>query len=97
MPLVHIQEESEALGQCRQLANKGSYAVYADASCRNGLAGIGVVQQSGQRSTLLQEASIGRQSTCSVLATELIAIRQALKLGEGSSFFTNSTKALTAI
>lgn len=71
--------------------------MYSDASCRNRLAGIGVVQQTGRTCTLLQGASVGRQSTCSVLATELIAVRQALKLGEGSWFFTDSTKALIAI
>ena len=97
-PLVHIQQESDAVQHCRQIARRGVYAVYTDASCRNRLAGIGVVQQFGQTYTLLQGDSIGRQSTCSVLATELTAIRQALKLGEGSFFFfTDSTKALTAI
>ena len=82
---------------CKQLASRGAYAIYTDASCRDGRAGIGVVQQTGQRSTLLQGASIGRQSTCSVLAAELTAIRQALKLGMGSLFFTDSIKALAAI
>ncbi|KAI6882193.1 hypothetical protein KC363_g5597 [Hortaea werneckii] len=66
-------------------------------SNRDGRASIRVVQQTGQRSTLLQGASIGRQSTCSVLAAKLTAIRQALKLGIGSLFFTDSTKALAAI
>ena len=96
-PLVDIQQESDAIQQCRQMARRGVYATYMDASCRNRLAGIGVVQQFSRTYTLLQGASVGRQSTCSVVATELTAIRQALKLGHSTWFFTDSTKALAAI
>lgn len=41
--------------------------------------------------------SVGRQDTCSVLATELTGVRLALQLGAGSYIFSDSTKALAAI
>lgn len=96
-PLVTIQDKATATQACKKVADNRTPAVYTDASCKNGLSGIGVVQYTGPTPTQLQCASVGRQNTCSVLATELAAIRQALRLGQGNYIFSDSTRALTAI
>jgi hypothetical protein len=46
---------------------------------------------------MLPAVAINRQSTCSVLATELAAIGEALQLGMRCYIFSDSTKALSAI
>ena len=97
-PIITIKGEDEAIQECKAIA--ASYrgtATYTDASCRNGLSGIGVIQQTGWKLTQLQGVAIGRQNTCSVLAAELVGIRQALQQGWGSHVFTDSIKALSAI
>ena len=79
--LITIREEAEAIKEHNKLVASGCFTTYTDASCRNGLAGIGVVLQSNRISRVTKTSSVGRQSTCSVLATELVAIREALQLG----------------
>jgi ribonuclease HI len=61
------------------------------------MSGIGIVQQTGRSPAIHQSMSVGKQDTCSVLATELTGIRLALQLGAGSYIFSDSTKALAAI
>jgi ribonuclease HI len=96
-PLISIKDETEAIQECKSAVVRRSNAVYTDASYRNRLSRIGVVQQTGHTYLQLQGTSISRQNTCSVLATELTRIKQALQLGHGGYIFTDSTKALSAI
>jgi hypothetical protein len=96
-PPITIRDEVEAIQECKSAVAKQIDAVYLDASCRNRLSGIGVIQHTRHTYRQLQGLSVSRQNTCSVLATELIGIRQALRLGYGGYIFTNSTIALAAI
>jgi hypothetical protein len=82
-PLITIGEEAEAIQVCKSVTAKQIDTAYVDASCRNGLSGIGVIQHTRKTYRQLQGSSVGRQNTCSVLATELTGIRQALRLGHG--------------
>jgi len=69
-PLISIREKAEALKKSHKIANARIRVTYSDASCRNGMSGIGITQQTGQSAVICQSMSIGRQDTCSVLATE---------------------------
>jgi ribonuclease HI len=95
--LITIREEEGAIKEHNKIATSRRAITYTDASCRKGLAGIGIVLQTNRISRVMHSSSVGRQSTCSVLATELVAIREALQLGMSCYIFSDSTKALSAI
>jgi hypothetical protein len=95
--LITIKEETEAIKALNKIAASKLIITYTDASCRNGLSGIGVVLRTEPMSKVTHSMSVGRPSPCSVLTTELTAIREALQLGMSCYIYSDSTKALSAI
>ena len=77
--------------------------LFTDGSVRNKLSGAAVVYQKDNRLATLWSSTIGWATTCPILLTELVAIREALLQSEGrerltpTTIVTDSQAALQAI
>lgn len=73
---VEVSQAKEILGREQR---EGTAILYMDASGRNRISGCAVGMRSGRGPIeTIQQATIGRASTCPIVSTEVQAIKQAI-------------------
>jgi ribonuclease HI len=81
---VGIVERDQAIEDANRIARAGIDSLYPDASITTRLAAIAVARRNKEGAVVVLQESIGWESTCSVLTTEIAAIAAALDYAQES-------------